>query len=206
MNEVVLFDCDGVLVDSIGVTDRAWVRWAGEYDLDPDAVLAEIHGRPAWMSMEALLPESQRAEALARIVDLETSDSEGVDPIPGAIDLLTSIPTGRAAVVTSATRELALIRTSLAGIPLPDVLLTAEDVQRGKPEPEGWLTAAALLGAEPAQATVLEDSRNGIIAARVAGVGRVIGVGEATRAWDVDVVIPDLTGCRWQEDRLIIGD
>lgn len=204
MNEVVLFDCDGVLVDSIGVTDRAWIRWAGEYDLDADTVLGQIHGRPAWMSMQALLPESLREQALARIVELETTDNEGVGPIPGAIDLLTSIPIGRAAVVTSATRGIALARTSMSGIPLPPVLLTAEDVQRGKPEPEGWLTAAELLGADPAQATVLEDSRNGIIAARAAGVGRVIGVGESTRDFDVDVVIPDLTACRWRDDMLVV--
>lgn len=204
MNEVVLFDCDGVLVDSIGVTDRAWIRWAGEYDLDVDTVLGQIHGRPAWMSMEALLPEPLREQAFARIVELETTDNEGVGPIPGAIDLLASIPTGRAAVVTSATRGIALARTSLSGIPLPPVLLTAEDVRRGKPEPEGWLTSAELLGADPAQATVLEDSRNGIIAARAAGVGRVIGVGESTRAFDVDVVIPDLTACRWQDDSLVV--
>lgn len=204
MNEVVLFDCDGVLVDSIGATDRAWIRWAGEYDLDVDTVLGQIHGRPAWMSMQALLPEPLREKALARIVELELMDNQSVEPIPGAIDLLASIPSGRAAVVTSAIRELALARTSQSGIPLPPVLLAAEDVQRGKPEPEGWLTAAQLLGADPAQATVLEDSKNGIIAARAAGVGRVIGVGESTRAFDVDVVIPDLTACRWQEDRLVV--
>lgn len=205
MNEVVLFDNDGVLVDSLDVTDRAWTQWSEEYGLDPAEVLSGIHGRPAWMSMEVLLPPEQRAEGLERIVEIELAGSHDLRPIPGAVELLDSIPADRAAIFTSATHALGLARLTSAGIPIPKVLLTAEDVTLGKPEPEGWITAARLLGAKPADAVVLEDSRNGILAARAAGVGRVIGVGEATRDYDVDAVVPDLTACRWDGERLVVG-
>lgn len=171
----VLFDCDGVLVASLDVVDDAWRRWSVEYGLDPVAVLPTIHGVRAVESIARLLPGDLVETATVTLEDLEVELSQTVTPIPGAIDLIESLPDGLWAVATSATRRLALARIQAAGIPMPDVLITADDVVHGKPRPDPYLAAAAALGAAPATCVVFEDTAAGVAAAAAAGA-TVVGI------------------------------
>jgi sugar-phosphatase len=193
----VLFDCDGVLVDSDAAVVTAWSRWAGEHALPVADVLAVVHGRRSTDTVAAFLPEPDRAAALARIDRYELEAAQDVVALPGAADLLRSLPAGAWAVVTSGTRDLARARLAATGLPLPAVLVTADDVRRGKPDPEGYLAAAASLGAAPGEAIVVEDTAEGMRAGRAAGVAAVLGVG--TRPMDVtpDAHVPDLTCVVW---------
>lgn len=201
----VLFDSDGVLVDSDASVIAAWTRWAVEYDLDPEMVHNSVHGRPAAASVAAFLAPDQVADGIARINRYEVEDAAQVTALPGVADLLASMPAGTWAVVTSATRQLAHARLSAAGLSLPDVLITADDVTRGKPDPEGYAMAARRLGLPAAQTAVVEDAANGIQAARAAGVGYAIGVGERGRAGNPDVLIEDLRALSWTGEGLAIA-
>ena len=200
--EAVLFDCDGVLVDSDASVLSAWSRWARDHALDPDEVTAMVHGRRSADTVALLVAEAERAAALARIDRYEVEDAAGVAAIAGALDLLRSVP--RWAVVTSGTRALATARLAAAGLPLPSVLVTADDVQRGKPHPEGYLAAARGLGVDPARTVVLEDAQAGIDAARAARVAAVVAVG-ARGELTGDARVPDLTALRWTGSGLRIG-
>ena len=200
--EVVLFDCDGVLVDSDASVARAWTQWAEAYDLDPVEVVERARSSPAADTVAALVTPEQRPDATELIHRLELEDDTPVAAMPGAQALLTSIPPDRWAIYTSAIRPLVEFRVASAGLPRPRHLITADDVARGKPAPEGWLAATALLGADIATATVIEDGGSGIAGAREAGVRRVIGVGERVRDSAIDHHIPDLTACRWTDDAL----
>lgn len=197
--EAVLFDCDGVLVDSDASVFSAWTRWAIELGLDPDHVTAQVHGRRSADTIAALLPRDRWPDATDRIDRYEVEDAAAVRAIPGAADLLRAVPTW--AVVTSGRRELALARLTAAGLPIPSVIVTADDVTRGKPDPEGYLAAAAGLGVCPARTVVLEDAAAGIRAARAAGVSAVLAVGDREDL-DGDVRVPDLTGVRWADGGL----
>jgi sugar-phosphatase len=194
---VVLFDCDGVLVDSDRSVTAAWSRWAVEHGQPPADVVALVHGRRSADTVAALIPEAQRAAALALIDRYEVEAAGQITAVPGARELLASCPDGCWAVVTSGRRELAVARLVAAGLPAPAVLVTADDVRRGKPDPEGYRAAAAHLGIEPRDAIVLEDSADGIRAARAAGVSAVLGVGDRARDTDADAVVPDLVSVRW---------
>lgn len=200
--EVVLFDCDGVLVDSDASVERAWSRWALHHGLPPAEVVAHAHGRRAADTVAALLPEELHADALDLVNALELEDAPTVTALPGARALLASIPPDRWAVVTSGTSRLAQARLAAAGLPLPAILVTADDVSRGKPDPEGYLASAAAGGVAPARAVVVEDSSSGIRAGRAAGAGAVLGVGERAVRSDADVVVPDLACVRWAPDGL----
>lgn len=200
----VLFDCDGVLVDSDESVVAAWTRWACESGLDPRPVLASVHGRPAADSVAAFLSPDAVADGVARIGRYEVEDAVRVRALPGAADLLAALPVGSWAVVTSATRELARARLRAASLPIPAVLVTADDVARGKPDPEGYATAARRLGLPPARTIVVEDAANGIQAARAAGVRYAVGVGERGRAGNPDVLIEDLRALRWSGDGLAV--
>ena len=203
---VVLFDCDGVLVDSDRSVTDAWSRWAVEHGLPAAEVVAVVHGRRSADTVAALIPAPQRAAALALIDRYEVDAADGVVAVAGARELLASCPAGRWAVVTSGRRELALARLAAAGLPVPAVVVTADDVRRGKPDPEGYVAAAAHLGADPAEAVVLEDSPDGIRAARAAGVASVVGVGDRAREAGADALVPDLTALRWSEQGLrVVG-
>ena len=192
----LLFDSDGVLVDSDAVVLRSWTRWAHRWDMDPDAVTGVVHGRRSADTVAVLLDPADRARALADIDRFEVEDAAGVTALPGAGQLLTSLPAGSWAVVTSGRRELARARLVAAGLPVPAVLVCAEDVPRGKPDPAGYLAAATGLGVPVADCLVLEYSPAGIAAGAAAGA-RVVGVGERAVATDVAVVVRDLTGLRW---------
>jgi sugar-phosphatase len=153
-----------------------------------------------------LIDEPGRAEAYDAINTMEVDSAATVTAIPGALDLVNSIPGGQWAVVTSGNRILAAARLAAAGIPQAGVAITADDVTDGKPHPEGYRAAAAGLGLEPALTVVLEDATSGVLAARAAGVGAVIGVGERALETDADVVVTDLRGINWTGEGLRISN
>jgi mannitol-1-/sugar-/sorbitol-6-phosphatase len=192
----VLLDMDGTLVDSTAVVERVWRGWALEHDLSPDDVIAVVHGRQGHESMALLLPARPVEENLAEnraLLARETADTEGVVEVPGAAAFVAALAALPHALVTSADRALATARMGAAGIRMPSLAVTAEDVITGKPDPEGFLAAARRLGVAPADSVVFEDSPAGIAAARAAGMP-VVGVGP--RAGDADWTVPDLTGVR----------
>ncbi|ORT60174.1 HAD family hydrolase [Streptomyces sp. CB03238] len=172
--EALLFDNDGTLVSSLASVDRCWNRWAEEYGIAAaDFARVELHGRPAVEIIAELLPAGRIPEALARIEQLEVEDVPGgVELLPGTKELLSSLPDGRWAVVTSATRPLAEARLREAGIDAP-VVIAADDITRGKPDPEPYLLAAARLGVDPARCVVFEDAPAGLSAGRAAGMTTV---------------------------------
>ena len=188
----LLFDSDGVLVDSDASVTRSWTRWSQQYDLDAASVLVAVHGRRAADTVVQLLPDRLHATALERIHSYEREDAAGVTSLPGARELTSGLPAGLWAVVTSATSDLAAARLAAAGIAPPEVLVTADDIRAGKPAPDGYRLAAHRLGAPLAACVVLEDAASGVAAARAAGVGDVVGVGERALETDADVVVADL--------------
>ncbi|WP_431804878.1 HAD-IA family hydrolase [Microbacterium sp. bgisy203] len=199
----LLLDMDGTLVDSHAVVERLWTEWSLAHDVDPERTLAIIHGRQGQDSMAMLLPDRPHEVNVAENRELlaaETAQTEGVVAIDGASALLEDLEHLPHALVTSATRELAAARMGAAGLRMPQTTVTAEDVARSKPDPEGFVAAAGLLGVDPADCIVVEDSPNGIAAGLAAGM-RVIGVGAAAEAaadapdgatW----VVPDASGIR----------
>jgi mannitol-1-/sugar-/sorbitol-6-phosphatase len=201
----LLFDSDGVLVDSDASVVLSWSRWAREHGLDPDQVMEVVHGRRSRDTVARLIGPAERAAALDTIDRYEVEDAATVAALPGAAELLGSLPEHAWAVVTSGTRPLALARLVAAGLPRPAVLVTADEVTAGKPEPAGYLTAAEALGLAPADCVVLEDSPAGVAAGRAAGAV-VLGVSERALATDADVVVRDLRGLRWDGERLTIPD
>lgn len=199
----VLFDNDGVLVDSKAAGEAAWRAWAVRHRLDPRAVLADVHGRRSRETVARFLPADEVDPATAEIDALELETADQTVAIKGATEFVASVPGHLRAVVTSASRDLAVARLSAAGIPLPDVLVAAEDVAAGKPAPDPYLRAAQLLGMSPAECVVLEDSANGIRSARAAGVGAVLGIGDPAVELGGDAVVPDLAGVRWTRDGIV---
>jgi len=171
----VLFDCDGVLVDSAASVERAWRRWAAERGLDADAIVAVAHGRRTEDTMRELGLAGDLAAEVQRLEGYEIADAPSVSAYPAAAALLPELAPGSWAVVTSGTRALATSRLEAAGLPLPAVLVTADDVAAGKPDPEGYLEAARRLGLTPAECLVLEDAPAGVQAALAAGM-RVVGL------------------------------
>lgn len=202
----LLFDCDGVLVDSAAEDERAWAQWAVERGLAADDVLAGVHGRRSRETVARYLPEDQRAAGLARIDDLQLEAASASRPIPGAPELLSALPPDGWAIVTSATLMLLRARLRGAGVPIGPVLVTADDVERGKPAPDGYLRAAELLRQPIADCVVFEDSPNGVAAGRSAGAGAVIGVGERALLTDADVVVADLRGVSWDGRTVLVDD
>jgi mannitol-1-/sugar-/sorbitol-6-phosphatase len=198
----VLFDCDGVLVNSEMSVASAWSRWALHLDLDPEEVKSLVHGRRSADTVALLVPEAQQSEELARIDRYEIEDATAVRAIAGAEALLESIPARRWAVVTSGRADLARARLRGAGLPCPSVLVTADDVAHGKPDPEGYRKAAERLGVAPRDALVIEDAPIGIQAAKAAGAGAIVGVGGRAVGAAADLVVPDLRSLRWTADGL----
>ena len=201
----VLFDCDGVLVDSDDSVLSAWSRWAEERSLDPSMVTDLVHGRRSADTVALLVEPDERADALARIDRFEIEDAADVRAIPGALDLVRSIPVTQWAVVTSGRRALATARLRAAGLPIPAVLITADDVSQGKPDPEGYRSAARLLGLDPRRTIVLEDADSGIAAARAAEVGAVVAIGRRENVPAVDARVDDLTRIAWQASGLVVA-
>ncbi len=171
----LLFDMDGVLVDSTPAVARVWRGWAIERGFDPEEVVAHAHGRPSLATIREYLPNGDH-EAENRIVEgREIEDLDGVVPLPGALELLASLPPDRWTIVTSCTRTLAGVRLRAAGLPVPAKLVTSSDITHGKPHPEPYLKGAVLLGFPPEECVVIEDAAAGIRAGKAAGA-RVIGL------------------------------
>jgi sugar-phosphatase len=204
--DAVVFDCDGVLVDSAESVERSWLRWAQQVGLSVDTVPAEIHGRTSRATAEALLPPDAVASAAALMERIEIDDAASVRAVPGAQVLLASVPADRWAVVTSGTRPLFSARMAASGLPLPAIAVTADDVARSKPDPAGYARALRLLGVDPGRAVVFEDAVPGILAARAAGVRWVVRVGLGARVSGEDVVIRDLRQARWAGGLQLTGD
>jgi mannitol-1-/sugar-/sorbitol-6-phosphatase len=171
----ILFDLDGVLVDSAECVERTWRGWAARHGLDAGKVMAFAHGRRTVETIALVAPQLAASEEVAALESSEAMTAEGVYEIPGARELLESLPPNRWAVVTSGVHPVAEFRIRLTGLPMPAVMVCADDISRGKPDPEGYLTAAARLGIAAADCVVIEDAPAGIEAARNAGM-RVIGV------------------------------
>jgi len=173
--QAVLLDLDGVLVDSTPAVARVWTSWALAHGIDPQRAIAHAHGRRSIETVRALAPELNAEEENLRVEQMEIDDKEGVTALPGAARLLAILPQNRFAIVTSATRPLACARIGYAGLPLPEHLVTADDVTEGKPSPEPYLKGAALLGFAAQDCLVIEDAPAGITSARAAGM-QVIAV------------------------------
>ena len=169
----LLFDMDGVLIDSTPAVARVWHRWAIEHGLDPDEVVHRAHGRPSVATIRDLLPNSDIEAEDREVERREIEDLDGVVPLPGVIELLNSLPAERWTIVTSCTRPLALVRLRAAGLPTHTKLITSTDITNGKPHPEPYLKGASLLGYPAADCIVVEDAPAGIRAGKAAGA-RVI--------------------------------
>ncbi|MFO8076834.1 MAG: HAD-IA family hydrolase [Egibacteraceae bacterium] len=165
----LLFDLDGVLVDSSAAVDEVWTRYAERHGLDPEAVLPHVHGRPAAETIRALTPQADLAEESRLLEDAEVALAEAAEALPGAARVLGALAPGSWTVATSGTRRLATTRLRAAGLPVPDGLVAADDVARGKPDPEPYALAAARLGVAPGEAVVVEDTPAGIAAGVAAG-------------------------------------
>jgi mannitol-1-/sugar-/sorbitol-6-phosphatase len=177
----ILFDLDGVLVDSTRAVDREWRAWAARKGVDGDAVMAIAHGVRTVEVIRRVAPHLDAEAEAAEIESHETNDQEGVSVMPGAADLVRSIPDGQWGVVTSGTRDLARERLRYCGLPVPKVLVTADDVVNGKPDPEPYLKGAEWLGFAPAECLVIEDAPAGIRSGRAGGM-RVLGLASTYKA------------------------
>jgi sugar-phosphatase len=176
----VLSDLDGVLVDSRGAIERGWRLWAAERGL-PEPAAEALHGRTSAAVIAYLAPHlDPTAEAIV-VERIQTERGGAVAALPGAADLLTRWPHDRLAIVTSGTRGLATTRLRAAGLPVPEVLISADRVSRGKPDPEGYLLAARELGVEPSDCVVIEDAPAGVEAGLAAGM-HVVGIGDLPEA------------------------
>ena len=165
---------DGVLINSTPAVARVWRRWAIEHGFNPDEVVARAHGRPSLTTVREYLPNADHEAENREVERREIEDLEGVVPLPGALDLLASLPPNRWTIVTSCTRPLAEVRIKAAGLPLPKELITSNDITHGKPHPEPYLKGASILGFPAANCVVLEDVPAGVRAGKSAG-SRVAG-------------------------------
>ncbi|MET9448760.1 HAD-IA family hydrolase [Streptomyces cinerochromogenes] len=171
----LLFDMDGTLVDSTALVESTWAGFCARHGTDLTEVLDFAHGRPTRETVGHFVPDPELAASeTRRLVAHEESETTGITEIPGARSLLAALPRGSWAVVTSAGRKLAEVRLAAAGLPLPEVMVSADDVVRGKPHPEGYLRAAAILGVEPADTIVFEDSGAGVRAGLASGARTVV--------------------------------
>ena len=177
----LLFDLDGVLINSTPAVARVWRRWAVEHGFNPEEVVARAHGRPSLTTVREYLPKADHEAENREVERREIEDLEGVVPLPGALDLLASLPEDRWTIVTSCTRPLADVRIRAAGLPLPRKMITSNDIQQGKPNPEPYLKGASLLGFPAAECVVLEDVPAGVRAGKSAGA-RVIAFTTTVRA------------------------
>jgi sugar-phosphatase len=169
-----LFDMDGTILTSIAATERAWTAWAERAGVPPLELLDFMHGRRSIDVIKRFAPLGADTAAEAAWLDArELEDAGGIAPIPGAAEFLAALPPERWAVVTSANRDLAHMRIATAGLPLPAVLVSSEDVKAGKPDPEGYLKGAAKLGIAASECLVFEDADAGVRAGLAAGANVV---------------------------------
>ena len=191
----LLFDLDGVLADSTRSVVRAWSAWARRVGLEPDELIPKVHGRRAIETIRAVRPELDAEAELATLVADETTDNHDTDEIPGARALVSALPAEAWAIVTSGLRDVATARLVAAGVPIPRVMITAESIERGKPDPDCYLKGAEALGIDPRECVVVEDAPIGAAAARAAGM-RLIALTTTHRANQLepaDLIVPDLS-------------
>jgi mannitol-1-/sugar-/sorbitol-6-phosphatase len=199
----VLFDLDGVLVDSTPAVARCWTRWSLRHGFEPEEVVRKAHGRPSIATMRELLPalsETEHQAAHREMESWEIEDLDGVVPLPGALELLKSLPAENWTIVTSCTRPLAEVRIRAAGLPMPRHLVTAADVRKGKPDPEPYIKGATRLGLAPQDCVVAEDAPAGIRAgkgsqAAVIAVRTTASDAELSAA-GADWIVKDLSSVR----------
>jgi sugar-phosphatase len=204
----VLFDMDGTLIDSTPAVARAWKQWAEEFGVPlPGDGDWHWHGIPAGQVVSMLLPSDRVEEGARRIEEIETADTDGVVLLPGTVDALAALAAlavpggpvwGRAAIVTSCTRPLADARIAAAGLEPPGVMVTADEVAVGKPDPAPYLLAAQRLGVDPADCLVVEDAPAGLTSGRAAGAATLALT--TTTAYDelsADAIVADLSAVRF---------
>ena len=201
----LLFDNDGVLVDSMGTVDGSWGVWSKTYS--PGFQISyEHHGRRASEIVASLVGEELFEEALAEINRLELELTHLTTAMPGAKKLLESLESGTWTVVTSAGRDLGTARLKAAGLPVPNELVSADDVSSGKPNPEPYLMGAKKLSLDISECIVFEDAPSGVAAGVAAGARAVIGIGEEVLDSKADVVISSLEGISFLGGKLELPD
>jgi len=194
----ILFDLDGVLCDSTRAVDREWREWAARKGVDGDAIMAIAHGVRTIEVIRRVAPHLDAEAEAAAIENHEAHDQRGVTVMPGALELVQSIPAGRWGVVTSGSRLLATNRLRYCGLPVPEVLVTSDDVTHGKPHPEPYLKGAEGLGFAPGECLVIEDAPAGIQSARAGGM-KVVGIASTyvtEKLTDADAVVQQLAQIR----------
>jgi sugar-phosphatase len=172
----LLFDLDGVLIDSTPAVARVWSRWAAAHGFDSETVVRMAHGRPSRATIRELMPQGTDTDIARedrKVERMEIEDLEGMVLLPGAGELLKTLPVSRWTIATSCTRSLAEVRLRAVGLPIPKTIITSSDVRIGKPDPEPYLKAAAKLGFAASDCIVVEDAAAGVLAGRAAGA-RVI--------------------------------
>ncbi|SDS78910.1 HAD-IA family hydrolase [Microlunatus soli] len=195
--QAVIFDMDGTLIDSTPAVLRAWTTWALQQDVPAEA-LNGFHGVPSAGVVAAVLPADRQAAGLELINRLELTDTEGIVPLPGATGALAELPPDRIAIATSCTAPLAAARLAASGLVAPKVLVTVDDVERGKPAPDPYLKAAELLGFDPTSCLVVEDAPKGLQSAHAAGAATLAVVTTSPRdELLADLVVPDLSAVDW---------
>lgn len=167
--KAMLFDLDGVLIDSTRAVARVWRQWAIEHGFDPDQVIARAHGRPSLTTVSEYLPNADHVAENREVERREMNDLEGVVLLPGSAQLLNQLPPDRWTIVTSCTRPLAETRLRAAGLPIPERMITSSDIKNGKPHPEPYLKGASVLGFSAADCVVVEDVPAGIRAGKASG-------------------------------------
>jgi len=186
---------DGILISSIGSVERSWTKWATMRGIDPERALRLAHGRRSVETIAELRPDLDVAKENLIIEGIEMEDTEGVTALPGVLEFLSTLPQDRWTVVTSATEPLARVRLAAGNIPVPERIVTADDVSEGKPHPAPYLAGAALLGFAPEECTVFEDAAAGATAGRAAGCTVIATTFshsiESLR--DAHFLIPDIT-------------
>ena len=196
--EKILFDLDGVLVDSTPAVVNAWHRWAEERGMDPDHILEVAHGRRTVETIQIVAPELDAEAEAHELESMEVENLEDVHQVEGARELLASLPEDRWAVVTSGTSALATRRMGHMHLPIPNVLVSAEDVSTGKPDPEAYLKGAYLAGVPPEECLVVEDAPSGILAGKAAGmtVVAVATTHQGDKLADANAVTQSLSNLR----------
>jgi sugar-phosphatase len=196
--QAILLDLDGVLVDSTPCVTRVWKAWAREHGLDPDYVVHVAHGQRTIETVRKVAPHLDAQRETDRVEQQELNDTEGLRILPGAKRLLAMLPPERYTIVTSGTRQLATKRLHVAGLPVPAKMITADDVTRGKPDPEPYLAGAAKLGFAATDCLVFEDAPSGILSAQAGGmpVVALVTTYEHEQLSEADVIVASLEAVR----------